>query len=84
MNMSCSACFLRFVRDWKVEGAGVLARPQPRRNSDGREPRVLTTWGARGRWGETQSRAAGWVLAYPAVFDLWLQEAGGEPFKALF
>lgn len=36
-----------------------------------------------GGW-ETQWRAAGWVLAYPAVFDLWLQEAGEEPFKALF
>lgn len=82
MNMSCSAGFLRLVKDWKVEGAGgrLGGAPRPGPSSSDGEPHM---WGAPGRWWETQQRQLeGWESrTRPAVFDVWHQVGLGKPFK---
>lgn len=69
-------------------GRGPLGRPQCPPQELRWEPRVLTTWGALGRWVGDPAEAAERVgvpdLPW-GIFGLWLQEELGEAvFKALF
>lgn len=71
MNMSGSASFLRFVRDWKAEGAGERLGRDPNLWPPGQalvshqelrlEPHMFTMWGALGRWVGDPAEAFGRV-----------------------
>lgn len=70
MNMSCSVCFLGFVRGRKVEGdrKGWGEAPSQAPAELRWEPRVLTTWGALGRWVGDPARQLEGSLPTPQPF----------------